>query len=255
MKKAITLLLIGLVLCSFTRKKNNTLNDENIKGRVKSIIEYESMTVKGRQVTLGKKVYTYDDKGNQVLMRSYDAHDSNNFPDFRWDYKYNANGDKTEENIYNPDGSLSWKTIFTYDKNRLLTEANRYHRDGSLKERYVYTNDASGNKTGQTSYNFKGELNCKSVFKYHNGLLVEKEVDCSNVAWMGNVPLKVNYKFDEKNNLIEYLEYHRDDKAAITRKIIYADFDRAGNWVRKTEVSHENEIGDVTTTLREISYY
>ena len=72
---------------------------------------------------------------------------------------------------------------------------------------------------------------------------------------MGNIPLKVNYKFDNNNNLIEYLEYHRDDKAAITRKVTYSDFDQAGNWIKKTEVSREHKIEEVSTIKREISYY
>ena len=253
--KAISFLFVGLILCSFTVKNNNTLNDKNFKGKVKSVTEYETANVKGKEISFGKKVYTYDEKGNEVLMRSYDAHDSINFPDFRWDYKYNDDGNKTEENIYNADGTLSWKTVFTYDKNGMVTEANRYHRYGALEERYVYTNDANGNKTGEASYNFKGEPNCKSTFKYDQGILIEKEVDCSSISWMGNIPLKVNYKFDSNNNLIEYLEYHRDEKAALTRKVTYSDFDQAGNWIKKTEVSREHKIEEVTTTKREISYY
>ncbi len=253
--KTISFLFTWLLLCSFTGKNNNTLNDENLKGKVKSVTEYETVAIKGKEVVLGKKVYTYDDKGNEVLMRSYDAHDTINFPDFRWDYKYNDEGNKTEENIYNADGTLSWKTIFTYDKNGIVTEANRYHRDGVLEERYVYATDADGNKTSEASFNYKGEPNCKSTFKYSHGILVEKEVDCSSISWMGNIPLKVNYKFDNNNNLIEYLEYHRDDKAAITRKVTYSDFDQAGNWIKKTEVSREHKIEEVSTIKREISYY
>jgi hypothetical protein len=255
--KTLSLLIPGVfLLCSFTGRNNNTLNDENFKGKVKSVTEYVTATVKGKEVVLGKRVYTYDNNGNEVLIRDYDPqHDSTNLPETRWGYKYNEDGNKVEEVLYNNDGSISWKTLFTYDKSGMLSEANRYHRDGALEERYVYINDANGNKTAEASFNFKGEPNCKSKFKYDHGILVEKEVDCSSIGWMGNVPVKVNYKFDNNNNVIEYLEYYHDDKAVLSKKMTYTDFDQVGNWIKKTEISRRDKIDEVTVTKREISYY
>ena len=256
--KTIVFMLISIVLCSFTGKVNNTLSEDNLKGRVKSITEYEVVIVKGKEMYPRKQVYSFDSNGNRVLIRSYDVHDSIDFPDFKSAYKYNARGNKIEEIIYNQDGTVSWKTTYSYDNNGFATEAKRCHGNGDIEERYGYMYDAQGNKIGRISYNAKGETNCKSTYKYdeHNNLIEEVE-DCSYIPWLKDgVCVKTTREYNSGNE-VAYLEHDRANNILIKSINNIEAFDNMGNWIKQTSIHKRDgfESPDTIITKREITYY
>ncbi len=257
--KTFSFLLAGFLFCSFTAKVNNTLNDEHITGKVKSITEYEFFIVKGKEVLYGKHVTSYDKNGNETLRRSYNAHDSINFPDLVWDYKYNEKGDKVEENIYNADGSLSWKTVFTYNISGLLIETNRYPESGILMQRDIFKYDSAGRRIEYRSYDGNGGKNGESFFRYdaQNRLIEEQEEDYAPSGYI----TKVSRKYDGQNNLAERLETeirvvdNKEVQFPRSNYFRYSQYDDHSNWINMSEAISSRGITDTFVYRREISYY
>ena len=81
-------------------------------------------------------------------------------------FKYDENGNNTEQNVYNSDGSFYYKVTKKYDENGNRFEWNRYNSDGSLNIKYTFKYDENGNAFEMNIYNSDGNLDTKSTYKY-----------------------------------------------------------------------------------------
>jgi len=71
-------------------------------------------------------------------------------------YKYDGNGNKTEEDIQKPGGNLGPKYEYKYDDKARLTEVDEFYEMGDFKNKMEY--DDKGNKTEQVVYRADGTL-------------------------------------------------------------------------------------------------
>ena len=138
MEKIILVILsvLCLVSCNQSEKKND-LTEENLKGKVKSITEntYEAVDKFGQI-----------EKGDVLVDSSAVYTDDGRFK------IYNEKGNKIEENYYNSNGSLIYKTTYKYDEKGNNIEKNNYDSNGRLDSKYTYEYDKNNNWTQRIEY-------------------------------------------------------------------------------------------------------
>lgn len=249
------LFLAVFVLSSFSGKWiNNSLYEEGLKGKVRSITYYaDGITAD----TLHRwKVYWYDTMGNKIADSMYN--DDTLFIRTTYDYKYNKRGDKTEENIYNRDGSLSWKTLFDYDDNGVLREARRSHSNGLMEEKYIYLFDNRGFHTEMISYNNAGGLNCITRYKYDTGGMLTELVEDDSGWHSRNRLTCIKRTYTNSGATTEVIEYDDMHQVSLHWQIIGTMPDSHGNYTKQMRISQHFGRGNLSDTIlyqRKISYY
>ncbi len=267
-----TLGIIILVISSFfllsflNNKDKNSLTEDNLKGKVKTLTEssYDAVEKFGEveKSKLKEKQYSkYNDRGNKIEESDYRSDGS------LWQhciYKYNAKGDKIENNEYEPDGSLSGKVIYKYDDRGNLIDESDYHSDGSLMMRTIRKYDDKGNASEMSAYNADGSLSDKWIDKYdEKGNTIESTRYLFVFSLTYDTPYRIDdqgklsskwiNKYDEGGNLIESQRY--DPEKGIIDIIYtfrYDKFDKAGNW--QIKIVFKNNI-PTDITERKIEYY
>ena len=131
MKKILLILFfVPLLFGCGGEKKENDLTENNIKGKVKEIIEnwYDA-----------KEAFGDLEKGDLNLKEKS---------------KFNEDGNETEFTSYNSDGELIFKFKYKYDKDGNKTEETWYDKDGELERKYKnkYEFDKENNWIVQTIY-------------------------------------------------------------------------------------------------------
>ena len=172
MKHTLTLLVLFVALitqsCSNEKIENGWTRD-NLQGKVLSLSEF-SYEAKDRfgNIEKGKRTSPnhnkkYDENGNVTERNDYNSDGS---LEVKTTYKYDENGNETEKNYYNSDGSLGDKRTHKYDENGNKTERNSYNSDGSLSKKKTYKYDKKGNEIEVNKYNSDGSLRSKYIYKY-----------------------------------------------------------------------------------------
>jgi len=215
---------------SFSSYKKETLkyNQQNnivekyiyndVLGETTSIITYqydenENLIEEKQSDENGKlwsrSIFKYDKNNNQIEYERYNYFSDEELS-YKYVYKYDEKGNKTEENIYNSDGELESKSIYKYDNRGNKIEENNYSSNGKLEEKFIYKYDNKGNKTEENKYNSIGELEYKSIYKY-----------------------------DSKGNKIEAKSYNSDDTLTYEWT---CEYDKKGN-KRETQQNNYNSYG------------
>jgi hypothetical protein len=119
-----------------------------------------------------REINVYDKKGNKIEETVFDAaprkDESENSPktdkNVKRTFKYNANGNKTEELEYDGNGQLLQKKLFSYDNhgNKILEVI--YDANGKLNKKIIYIYNSKGLRVEKKEYD--GENNLLSVRKY-----------------------------------------------------------------------------------------
>lgn len=148
---------------------------------------------------------------------------------------FNKHGNKIEESWFNTNEGMLLKNTYKYDRKRNIVE-----QGGSFKKKFTYEYDEKGNKTKEIICDFDGGLICTITYVFdEKGNKTERSV------------------YDSKGNL-ERKYIYIDDKikkelSGIKRKnFYYYKYDQKGNWIEKIE--YENDI-PTKITEREIEYY
>ena len=171
-----------------------------------------------------KNIYKYDDKGNQIEFVRH--HKSKYFADLKFSYKYDDKGNQIEENEYimDDDGYQRATRTSTYnDKNKLIKYINSYFG----------TSDAPELSKSETYYKYDTKGN----------LIEEYEL------YRGHLFYRLTYKYDDKDNCIEDIKTDADGISIIWKTTCKYDYDKTGNWIKKTNLS------DNSITERVIEYY
>jgi len=255
MKRSYLLLLIVL-LCSFGGKRNNnSWSEAQLKGRVRSITEYESLGMPAKALSL-RTIYKYDERGNETEENIYTKKDSL-FISVKWSYKYNKAGRITEKKVYNKDGSTAWTLVYKYDKKGAVTGTVKYLANGDQDEKTTYKYDAKGNDIAELRYDKNGRLECKSAFKFNAaGIMVDALDDCSNIPFLTEDVRAITHEvYDNKGCLTEHREYDKNKTDIAGSKYSAYEFDKTGNWIKRTVVMQYRYSVDTVEYKREISYY
>ncbi len=118
----------------------------------------------------GSKVAIYreiKDKNSIVVEMPADARKRRSDPryTYKFEYKYDSNGNISEEAWYQSDSSLWLKYGYKLKGNQ--KEKSVYSADGSLNQKYVYTLDDKGNEIEMFVYDTKTDsVRSKEAYKY-----------------------------------------------------------------------------------------
>ena len=222
---------------------------------------------------LRESSYKYDEKGKLIEYRQ-------NYVSYEYliKYVYNANNLIQEEQRLDEKGILERKTIYKYDSKLNLIEKSEFSGT-ALAQKETFQYDALGKRTASVTYNEKNIVLFKSTVKYDTKA-VKTEETASNYSDNkiyqqlinkfypnGNVSESQRKDFNEKGqitstlldrydsagNQIESINTDLSDPSNPLKKILKYEFDKRGNWTKKTE-TFTDEYDTFVVTERKISY-
>jgi hypothetical protein len=186
--------------------------------------------------------------------------------------KLNAMGNPTQSTVTDARGIVQQKNKYEYDEKDRLTRHSGYDAKGKLSERYYYLYNEKGVLNQYLS--FSEYENKKIVYKYDaNKNPIEMMVyDTKTNAFLEKIVQKfdhrknvietsywnekndfkssVSYKYDEKDNLLEYKVLDAEKTIRDVFTFVY-QYDTRNNWVSQTASKNE----DKQITERIIEYY
>ncbi len=124
---------------------------------------------------------------------------------------------------YNSDGDIieTWK--FSYDKNGNTTEVNYYDIDGTFSRKMVNKHDDKNNWLGYTTYDSNGKPTESTTYIYfENGNIKEKRFESD-----GNLSNRRTYEYDDIGNAIIEKHYKSDDNIILYK----SEYDKMNNKV------------------------
>ena len=208
-----TLLLLIFLSLTIVRGQHTSggykpfLNQYGLKGKVKTLIEYNEYGSSTR--------YYFNKKGQLVSYQMYSS-DGNKVKEIMFEYT-----DDGKLKTMKSDESLS---VFTQLPNNVVQEAVTINISGiKAGENYLYTYDNKGNllsKERKAKGSYEG-INYKELYEYDSaGRLLVKKYDLAYMknrknSFGGNYNEKDNmevYQYDTNGQLIKYTQYDTDGK-------------------------------------------
>ena len=208
-----TLLLLMFLSLTIVRGQHTSggykpfLNQYGLKGKVKTLIEYNEYGSSTR--------YYFNKKGQLVSYQMYSS-DGNKVKEIMFEYT-----DDGKLKTMKSDESLS---VFTQLPNNVVQEAVTINISGiKAGENYLYTYDNKGNllsKERKAKGSYEG-INYKELYEYDSaGRLLVKKYDLAYMknrknSFGGNYNEKDSmevYQYDTNGQLIKYTQYDTDGK-------------------------------------------
>ena len=208
-----TLLLLIFLSLTIVRGQHTSggykpfLNQYGLKGKVKTLIEYNEYGSSTR--------YYFNKKGQLVSYQTYSS-DGNKIKEIMFEYT-----DDGKLKTMKSDESLS---VFTQLPNNVVQEAVTINISGiKAGENYLYTYDNKGNllsKERKAKGSYEG-INYKELYEYDSaGRLLVKKYDLAYMknrknSFGGNYNEKDSmevYQYDTNGQLIKYTQYDTDGK-------------------------------------------
>lgn len=152
-------------------------------------------------------------------------------------YKYNEDGNQTEEACYDANSNLLWKTVITY-KDGKKVDSSEYGKNGALRGKIVYAYDGD-RLVEETGYDDEGYLVWKTVNKYEAGKLVI----VSQYASDGSLDTEDTYTYTENNKIESITSADLWNKTSTKKVFRYAS---NGNL---TEITTYNNAKQITNRL------
>jgi YD repeat-containing protein len=238
MKAKIILLLSILPGTAFPQMKSD-LELENIKGKVKCMIEKVCYNPTKENCFYHKIVSYYDQRG---FLLSRDTYDDNVLSN-RDSVLYDASGNKKEAYCHSYAlGGIEKKT-FEIDNAR-----------NQIIERY-FNEDGSSGRSMVISFNDKGDIVEYKIIEYDGnlrGTIVYKYDSKGNRVDELTPPYThLRYKYDEFGNRIERTS--NTDEFLFRTTYEYGPLDKNGNWQTMTEASNSEPVP--TKFTREFTYW
>ena len=279
MRVIILFLLLNLCFISFAnpKRKKTDLEKLGFKGKVKSVetIYYYAIEESGKitkedifvqtfylfnkQGNLQEELIDFNDGGQYQSKYVYDSQNNLIQNIYGFDgiyenifYKYDNEGNKIEEVIYDENDSLIKKYIYDYDSQGNLKKEFEYDSQG-LKSKKTYEYDSQGNLIKKKFYLPNGKLDRKYIYKYDSqGKVIAEYRFTTKVRLALKLTNKYTYKYNSQGDLIEETLYKNDGSIEHKRSYEY-EYDNQGNWIKAIEYnSKENQHYIIT---RKIEYY
>ena len=130
---------------------------------------------------ISKAVYTYDAEGGRTKIlqdKPLPVPDRNQSDStrsvadpirtrqFREVFKYDSNGDRTEETLFGPDGKVASRTAFKYDPERKTVEITEYHQNDAIKSRCVETLGEKRERVSRVCYDASSAPTTRQTWIY-----------------------------------------------------------------------------------------
>jgi hypothetical protein len=233
---------------NLTVKLSDT-QQQGLKGPVK---EQKDLTYKA--VKKGKRIVTGEkcgDAGGSYYAWKYNA-EGNCTEEFwynldgsiysRFVNEYTTNSNRTVHTWYNADNSVRRKEVFTYNEKGQKTEMITYNADGSQAEIWNYVYDDKANLVEMT-WNYKDVDRVeKSMYKYdERGNMTELYIRYST----GGDDYKQTYVYDEKGNKVKEQNYNVDGN--LDGSFVAYTYDGSGNITQEQWFRSANTLDYRTT--------
>lgn len=194
-------------------------------------------------------------------------------------FSFTPSGTLMEEATYDPEGRLLSKSVAVLDKNERIIEhkdTNQVHPEHFRPERYdvyrhtrsLYKLDDAGNQIEEISYKYDGTLYATYKRAYDSAGRLTRELRLDHK----NRPIAVAiYKFNEAGLIQEELRYISSTYSGLDDLVlgtldsglglfqdgyrITYEYDKANNWVKKTEfdLAESGKLNSIT--YRKLVYY
>ncbi|MEO6851776.1 MAG: hypothetical protein ABI166_14135 [Mucilaginibacter sp.] len=270
-------------------KYQNDLKDRNLKGKVKSCIEFHYDSYKASDEIDSGWVYsttdTFDIKGNTISSdisgnpskrpvsrhlywvdirdnedRKIETKGTSGKIISRSTYDRNAENNLVESIWFESSSKPMLKIIYNHSGRR--DTMYNYDIVGGFMGIVVYRYNKSNDLIEQNSYSPKGKLTSKEVYDYDKNNLKISEMHYDSLGIKNS---KINYAYDDYGNMtmeadssMMYIGGNRVFNADSTNKNIlifrctFGNFDSHHNWLRE-DMLYNNKI--VKTYKRKIEYY
>lgn len=219
--------------------------------------------------------YTRDNNNNIIEEKGYGVNAEGFIDDWMIKNKFNHEN-KLIESTHLSDNKIGAIYEFKYDDNgNLISEHRTYPKDYANEDITSYKYDENNNiiemvtKTSVLKDSYSSYR--KLVFKYDNknNKIYESKADEN-----GKTGISIEFKYDNNNNIIEEVNSYKDEKRFITKYqynedklteekrlntdgsiewTISYDYDKEGNWIKKSYYGKNGDLKDLT--LRLIEYY
>lgn len=211
-----------LIISCSSEKVKNSLSEQNLNGKVKSLTETTYPVDKSGNITDGsflkKTFYRFDSHGNKIEEIHY-------FPDNLSDlitFKYGNSGKKVEKRWRDKSDELDHVATFKYDKQGNKIEKRWSETNGNLLKKATYSYNEDGDKTVEELISIEDSTSRRTTFR-----------------------------FDDLHNLVEEMQYNSDDSIIHRYLYKYLEFDQAANWLKR--LKSEKNL-PVKITVRKIEY-
>jgi hypothetical protein len=250
MKRTAGLLMVAVVAISCNSKRNS-LEQSNIKGKVKKIQE-TSYYGEGKvgNYKLGNKssdvnnLYLFDEKGNITEMQSLNY---NGKPEQISKYLYNNNDDCIEINTYKED-----KLVGRYEskiEGGKVVEVKIFDENGNVNETYKYS--YAGKQVSNIKIINKDGKPINSIsYKSSHGV-VDSQTRYDST---GKILMTYIYKWNKKNDLIESSFIYPNETEEHKTTYDY-EYDKKSNWVKQFELDNTDKGEIDKIVIRNISYF
>jgi len=245
MKTKIPLLVLYLFCHSIlgSSQIKSDLAQNNIQGKVKSIVEKEYFFTNGRitNISSTKKIWNYNIGGNMILEEYYD--DTIKESDT---IKYDDLGNKTECDMYSDFFKTMEKLTYTIDRSKNQLQEKYYMEDGNLNKTTLYNYNDKGNLISRIIIDKNEATRAKIEYKYdEKGYKIEED------TYSGNNDL-VSRSFSKNDDLGNIIEWNSSLDNEGLKIYKYESYDKFGNWLIKTTFTDNKPERKIT---REIKYW
>jgi len=238
----------------------NDLYKMNLIGKIKSCrnIYYAAKLSSDKLIKIGKQgeiFITFNEKGNKI---EYCEYDSNGIQFHKETYKYDEEGNKIEYCEYKG-VKIQKREEYKYDDKSNLIEKYEYNSDGSIYIKEIYKYDNEGNKVEcydyLLSYKHKDTyLITRHTYAYYgkSKLIAEyfgyKSNGSLDEVIESQLNHKIEYKYDERGNLIEEASEDYNNKFKYDEKGNKIEYYRKNSLTRifdTRETFKHNEKGNI----------
>lgn len=226
-----------------SQKAKTDVQDENLKGKVKSIIEYTQSGAKGKREREFEKYY--DEKGNLIKEISY----TEDYPSAVtvWGFIDKNRVSKTNEIYFDEDQRTPLGNPFI----TMSADGSLKNPDAPKDERYTIKHDYKYNDDGKLieefSYSNNGELWSRRVYNYEESRKEELYYGQNGDLWS-----RTYETLDEDGNVIE--SYSKIDGKIEDRNFYTYEFDEKGNWIVQKIFEKKKVKGKTVSEILWISY-
>lgn len=244
--KSILIVLLFLLLSAFIggRKHKSDLDDDNIKGNVKTIIDSE---ISAKGAFLEKEEYNYNHRGDILSQYLYK---SNGDISNKWVQSFDSANMIIRERGYDSRDSLTYIKIYKCDSDWNKIEEKERDTSKFAEQKIVFILDSGKNVIEEDLYDSHGYLDGHWISKYDTaGNRIEQD---DFINYSKKLSYKNTYKRNKKGDIIEVSGYEADGSLHARYSCSYSNYDKYGNW-QKMVRTHNAEIEYIMK--RTIEYY
>lgn len=182
-----------------------------------------------------KNIFKYDEKGNRLELASYKSDGSLNSTVRS---SYDSAGKVASEETILANGTVDTKSVIKTDENGNRVEQSDIKQNPKANKlfnhRYVYRYDAQARMIEWLAYQGNGSFFFKYIFTYD---AIGNRTEWLQLTQTNQIIGKVEYKYDDKNNIIEERKYKGDGSQTEANTFTY-EFDKKGNWTRQKKIQN-----------------